>query len=92
MGRRMDDGKKHRRWGDPTKPLPMGPSARRLTRAEVAELYPGAVISPLYGKHRADELSAVIATGSPTEKPATTLGHRRHRDTNLRQIDTRRAV
>jgi hypothetical protein len=81
MGRRMDDGKKHRRWGKHD-PLPLGPSARRLTRAEVEAAYPGQPIHPHYGE------SAVIATGSPTEKPATTLGHRRHRAANLR----RRAV
>jgi hypothetical protein len=65
-----------------------GLSCRRLTRKEVALAFPGVRISPWYGKARADELSAVIATGSPTEKPATAKGQRRHRDTNIR----RRAV
>ena len=59
-----------------------GLSCRRLSREEVARAYPGLPIHPHYGE------SAVIATGSPTEKPATAKGQRRHRDTNIR----RRAV
>jgi hypothetical protein len=63
----MDDNQ-HRLWGN-HKPLPLGPSARRLTRAEVAACYPGVPISPLYGVPR----SAVYPDALP---PA----HRRRTD------------
>lgn len=53
----MDDGQ-HRQWGQ-HKPLPLGPSARRLTRAEVARCFPGVPISAFYGVPRSFDAAPI---------------------------------
>jgi hypothetical protein len=56
-------------------PMPPGPSAKRLTRAEVAALYPGVRISPHYGEGRpskrwSDGQSDALCGHSPSENDA----------------------